>query len=127
MPSSVTFPISAQGTSHFSKTSRTMFPFPRLAMISIRSCDSLNRISYGVMPGFRTYLKVWIAHAVRDAASGVFMPQNAEAKNIYERIAFEAFIKINLAANRWDPDAVAVMSDTAYDPCKQAPVCRDLG
>ena len=55
------------------------------------------------------------------------MPQHAEAKNIYERIAFEAFIKINLAANRWDTDAVAVMSDTAYDPGKQAPVCRDLG
>ena len=55
------------------------------------------------------------------------MSQHAEAKNIYERITFEAFVKINLAADRRDSDAIAVMSDPADDSRKQTPVCRDLG
>src|SRR5438477_370126 len=42
------------------------------------------------------------------------MSQHAKAKNIYERITFEAFVKINLAADRWDSDAIAVMGDPAY-------------
>src|SRR5207248_8723754 len=44
------------------------------------------------------------------------MSQYAEAKNIYERITFEAFVKINLAADRRDSDAIAVMSDPLTTP-----------
>src|ERR1039457_212693 len=40
--------------SHFARISRTLPSRPLIATTSIRSCDSLRRISYGVMPDSRT-------------------------------------------------------------------------
>ena len=51
------------------------------------------------------------------------MPQHAEAKNVYQRIALEAFIEINLAADGRDADTISVMCDTGDDAGKEPPVC----
>ena len=54
------------------------------------------------------------------------MTQYTEAKNIYQRIAFEALIEINLAADSRDTDAVSVMCNATYHASKQSAVCSDL-
>ena len=54
------------------------------------------------------------------------MTQNAEAKDIDQRIAFKAFVKVDFATYRRDPDAISVMSDSANDAREQAPVGGQL-
>ena len=71
---------------------------------------------------FRADVKDRIADAARGAACELFVPQDAKTKNIYERIAFETFVEINLAADRRDADAIAVMRDPGNDAGEQAAV-----
>ncbi len=52
-PVPVTSPITATSNSHFSKISIMACSHPFLAQISIRSCDSDNIKSYGVIPSSR--------------------------------------------------------------------------
>ncbi len=52
--SAITSPITSAARSHFARMSRTCCSRPRFATTSMRSCDSLSRISYGVMPVSRT-------------------------------------------------------------------------
>ena len=54
------------------------------------------------------------------------MAQHAEAKNVNQRIALETFVKINLAADGGNADAVAVMRDTRDDTGKEPPVACDV-
>ena len=50
------------------------------------------------------------------------MTQNAETKNIYQRIALETLIEIDFAADRRDADAIAVMRDAGDDAGEQPPI-----
>ena len=54
------------------------------------------------------------------------MTQHAEAKNVYQRIALEAFIEINLAANGRDPYAISVVCDTGDDTREQSAIRCDF-
>ncbi len=63
---------------------------------------------------------------LRRAPRELFVPQNAKAKNVYQRIALETFIEINFAADGRDADAVAVMRDAGNDSGKKAAVRCDL-
>ena len=54
------------------------------------------------------------------------MPQNAEAKNVNERIALEAFVEINFAADGRDADAIAVVRDAADNAGEQTPIVVDF-
>ncbi len=56
-----------------------------------------------------------IANAAGRAARELLVPQNAEAENIHQRIAFETFVEINLAADRRNADAIAVVRDAGND------------
>ena len=78
---------------------------------------------------FSADIKDWIANAACRAARQLFVTQYAEAKNIYQRIALEAFIEIDFTANGRDPDAISVMRDSGDDACEQAggsPLISDL-
>jgi hypothetical protein len=52
--SAITSPITAAVRSHLARMASTSLSRPLRATTSMRSCDSLSRISYGVMPGSRT-------------------------------------------------------------------------
>ena len=54
------------------------------------------------------------------------MTQDAEAKNVHQRIALKAFIEINLATDGRDADAVSVMRDAGDDAGEEPPVGGDL-
>ena len=68
-----------------------------------------------VAAGFRADVEDRIADAPGRAARELFVPQHAETENIDERIAFEALVEINLAADGRDADAIAVMRDAGDD------------
>ena len=63
---------------------------------------------------------------LRRAARDLFVPQHAEAKDVDERIAFVAFVEINLAADGRNADAIAVMRDARDDAGEQIGDCADL-
>ena len=67
-----------------------------------------------------------ISRAFRGAAREFFVAQHAEAKNVYQRIAIETLIEINLATDGGNADAVAVMRDTRYDTGEEPPVGGDV-
>src|SRR5207248_3146754 len=71
---------------------------------------------------FSADVKNGISRAFRGAAGELIVPQYAEAKNVYQRIAIETLIEINLAADCGDADAVAVMRDTRDDTREEPPV-----
>src|SRR5207248_10335398 len=57
----------------------------------------------------RADVKHRITDTPRRAASQLFVSQNSQAKNIYQWIALEAFIEINLAADGGNADAIAIV------------------
>ena len=76
----------------------------------------------------RADIKNGIANAAGGAARDLFVTQHAEAKNIYQRIAFETFIEINFAADCRDAEAISVMRDAGDDAGEQPPIGRpDFG
>ncbi len=50
------------------------------------------------------------------------MLQHAETKNIYERITFKTFVKIDFAAYGGDADAITVMRDAGDDAGEKAAI-----
>ena len=54
------------------------------------------------------------------------MAQDAEAKGVDQRVALIRFVEINLARDRRDAEAVAVMRDARDHPGEKAPVVFDL-
>ena len=52
----------------------------------------------------------------------MFISQHAEAKNIYERIALEAFVEINFAADCRDADTISVVRNTGNNAGEKAAV-----
>ena len=82
-----------------------------------------RRARQAVAPRLRADVKDRIADALRRAARELLVPQNAEAKDVHQRIAFEAFVEINLAADGRDADAIAVMRD-AGDHAGEKPAIR---
>src|SRR5207245_9256779 len=67
-----------------------------------------SRTCKTITAGFGADIKHRIACAFRSAARELFVAQHAEAKNVYQWIALEAFIEINIAANCRNPHAVPV-------------------
>ena len=68
------------------------------------------------------YVKHRIATALCGAARQLFMAQHAEAENVYQRIALEAFVEIDLAADCWNAHAIPVMRDARDYAGKKPPV-----
>ena len=85
-----------------------------------------RRARQTVAPRLRADVKDRIANAAGRAARELLVPQNAKAKNVHERIAFEAFVEINLAADGRDADAIAVMRDAGDHAGEQAPIGGDF-
>ena len=75
---------------------------------------------------FSADVKDRIADAAGRAARELLVPQDAKTKNIYERIPFEAFVEVDLAADSRNPDAVAVMRNAGNDAGEQPAVALDL-
>ena len=67
---------------------------------------------------FSADVKDRITDAAGSTARHLFMPQDAETKNIDERIPLEAFVEIDFAADGRNTDAVAVMGDARNDTGK---------
>ena len=80
----------------------------QLARCKRRACQT-------VASRFSADVKNRIADSAGRAARELIVPQHAETKNIYQRIALEAFVEINLAADRRHADAVSVMRDAGDD------------
>ena len=70
-----------------------------------------RRAGQSVAARLRADVKNRIADAAGRAARDLLVPQHAEAKDIHQRVALEAFVEINLAADRRDADAIAVVRD----------------
>ena len=87
-------------------------------------CECCSRQS--VTTRFRADIKDRIAHPAGRAARQLLMPQDAKAKNVDQRIALETFVEIDLAADRWDADAVPVVRDTGNHTGEEPPVGGDL-
>ena len=83
-----------------------------------------RRTRQPVATGLRADVKDRVAHPAGRAARELLMPQYAEAKNVHQWIAVEAFVEINLAADRRDADAVSVMRDAGDDTGKEPSVGR---
>ena len=78
--------------------------------------------SQPVASGLRPNIKDGISNSRRGAAGDLAVAQYSKAKYIHQRIAGIGFVKINLAADRWDPDTVSVMGDAGDDACKKVAV-----
>ena len=74
-----------------------------------------GRAGQTIAPRLGADIENRIADAVGRAARDLFVPQNAKAKHIHQRIAFEAFVEINLAPDGRDAKAIAVMRDASDD------------
>ena len=85
-----------------------------------------RRARQSIASGLRADIKNRIANPAGRAARQLLMPQNAETKNIHQRIALETFVEINLAADRRDADAVAVVRDARDDAGEEPAVGCDL-
>ena len=78
-----------------------------------------------IATGFRADIKHGVADAAGRAARELLMPQDAEAKDIDQRIAFETFVEIDLAADGRDADAIAVMRNAGDDAGEEPAVGLD--
>ena len=71
-----------------------------------------------------------IEHRISDAAGGaaheLIVTQNAETENVHQRIAFETFVEINFAADRWDADAISVMCDSGNHTGEEPAIGGDI-
>src|SRR5207247_8793078 len=71
-----------------------------------------------------------VKHGVADpfgrAARDLFVAQDAQAERVHQRIAFIAFVEVDLAPYGWDAEAIAVMRDAAYHAGEEALVIFDL-
>src|SRR5207248_7333754 len=67
-----------------------------------------------------------IYNAEGSSAQQLIVTQNAEAENINQRVAFETFIEINFAADRWDADAISVMRDAGNDTGEEPAIGGDI-
>ena len=79
-----------------------------------------------VPPGFRADVKNGIANASRGAPRELLVAKNAQTKNVYQWITLEAFIEVNLAADRRDADAIAIVRDAGNDAGKEPPIGCDF-
>ena len=70
-----------------------------------------RRAGETVTTGFSADIENGISRAFRGAARQFFVAQHAEAKNVYQRIAIETLIEINLATNCRNAHAISVMRD----------------
>ena len=87
---------------------------------------SESRAGQTIAPRFRADIKNRIADPACRAARELLVPQDAEAKNIDQRISFETFVEINFAADRRNADAVSVMRDAGDDAGEQAAGCLSI-
>ncbi len=82
-----------------------------------------------VAAGGRADVEDRIAHALGRAAGDLLVAQDAEAKDVDQRIALVALVEINLAGDGRDAEAIAVMGDAA-DHAREEPAvvgrCRTL-
>ena len=85
------------------------------------------RAGQTVAARFGADVKDRVADAAGGAAGDLLVSQDAEAKNIHQRIAFVTFVEINFAADCRDADAVPVMRDAGNDAGKQPAVRCDFG
>src|SRR5208283_5630348 len=74
----------------------------------------------------RADVKHRIADAPGRAARDLFVAQHAETEGVHERIAFVGFVKINLARDGRDAEAIAVMCDAGHNAGEQTLVICDL-
>ena len=79
-----------------------------------------RRACQTIATGFGADVENGIARAFRRAARELLVAQHAEAKNVYQRIALETFVEINLAADGRNADAIAVMRDAGDDAGEKA-------
>src|SRR6476620_1168437 len=81
-----------------------------------------RRASKTIAARFSADVENGISSALCGAAREFFVAQHAEAKNVYQRIAIETLIEINLATDGGNADAVAVMRNTRDDTGEEPPV-----
>src|SRR5262249_39145492 len=85
--------------------------FGQFAGSKRRTCET-------VAACFGADVEYGITRALRGAARELFVAQDSEAKNVDQRVTFEAFIEMNFAANGGNAYAIAVMRDTRDDTCE---------
>lgn len=85
-----------------------------------------GRAGQSITSSLRTDVENRIAHAARGATCELFVSQNAETENIDQRIAFETFVEINFAADRWNADAVAVVRNAGDNSGEDAAIGGEL-
>ena len=82
--------------------------------------------SKAVATCFGADVKDGIADAFCSGARELLATQDAEAKDIYQGVALETFIEINLATDCGDADAVSVVRDSGDDAGESSAVLRQF-
>ena len=77
-----------------------------------------------VATGARAHAEQHVAHAVGRGADQLGLLEQADAHRVHQRVAGVARREADLAAERRDADAVAVVTHAAHDAGEQVPVPR---
>src|SRR5207247_7927690 len=85
-----------------------------------------QRARHTIAPCLRADVKRRVTDSASSATSQLFVSQNAEAKDVHQRIPFKAFVEINFAADRRDADAIAIVRNARDNTGKEPPVSGDL-
>src|SRR5258706_14490246 len=79
---------------------------------------------YAVAPGGGADHQHWVTHAFGargDQRAGLDQPH---AHRVHQRVAAIAVVEVNLAADRWDAEAIAVPADAAYHTREKVAIAR---
>src|SRR6202040_800950 len=63
-----------------------------------------------------------VTNAAGRAARQLIVPEHSQAKNVYQGIAFKAFVEINFTADGRNADAISIMRDSGNNPGEEPPV-----
>ena len=85
-----------------------------------------RRARQSIAPGGRSDVKDGIADALCGAARDLLVTQHTQAKGVDQRIAFVTLVETDLAGDRRNAEAVAVMRDAGHDAGEEAAVVCDL-